>query len=124
MFHYSRVIFVAEAFWVELRFAEEGRQQVCSVKNGEIRDWLPGSLSARTRVHEYGLGTIEVSANTLFYSNDADGGVYALDRNEATATPRRLSLPDTKRRFADLEFSPKVCIFFPDLSVQISNFLK
>lgn len=104
-------MFIAEAFWVELRFAEEGRYQVCSVKNGEVRDWLPESHSARNRVHEYGLGAIAVSADTLFYSNDADSAVYAIARNEATANPHRLSRPNTKRRFADFEFSPKVYIF-------------
>lgn len=93
---------------MELRYAEAGRHQVCSVKSGEVRDCLQGSHSARTRVHEYGLGAIEASADTLFYSNDADSAVYAINRTDASATPRRLTLPDTKRRFADLEFSPQV----------------
>ena len=112
----SLCLLITEAFWVELRYTEA---QVCSVKNGEIRDWLPGSHSARTRVHEYGLGAIDASADTLFFSNDADRAVYALDRNDSSALPRRLSLPDTKRRFADLEFSPQVALLHVSFEINI-----
>lgn len=97
---------------MEVRFAEDGRYQVCSSKNGVVREWLKSPHSARNRVHEYGLGAIEVSADTLFYSNDADNGLYALNRSDATGTAKRLSRPDTERRFADLEFSPKVYFNF------------
>lgn len=64
-------------FWGERRPAEGGRTAVVESHLGERIERLAPPWNARTRVHEYGGGAILADGRTLFFSNFADGRVYA-----------------------------------------------
>ena len=88
-------------YWSEGRPAEKGRAPVMRwTKEGGVSELLPAPYSARSRVHEYGGGEFLVAGGTLFFVNDADQDVYAMDLAAGAGSIRRLTnLPQT--RFAD-----------------------
>lgn len=96
-----------DLFWIEGRPNESGRNVVCRRDdNGSVSDASPPRVSVRTRVHEYGGGDFTVADGTLFYSDDADGRVYA-SSPRAAAARHALSPADTGDRFADFVFDRK-----------------
>jgi dipeptidyl aminopeptidase/acylaminoacyl peptidase len=86
------------AYWSESRPEEGGRQALLKADaSGKVEDLLPAPFSARSRVHEYGGGEFLVVGPTVYFVNDKDQDVYAL---EAGRSPQRLTnAPAT--RFAD-----------------------
>jgi len=87
-----------EVYWLETRPAEGGRGViVCADSNGQIRDRLPAPFNARSRVHEYGGGAYRATPHGIFFSNDADHCIYAI---EDGGPPRRLTDPGAVR-YAD-----------------------
>ena len=88
-------------YWSEGRPAEKGRAPVMRwTKEAGVSELLPAPYSARSRVHEYGGGEFLVAGGTLFFVNDADQDVYAMDLAAGAGHIRRLTnLPRT--RFAD-----------------------
>jgi dipeptidyl aminopeptidase/acylaminoacyl peptidase len=85
-------------YWSESRPEEHGRQAIVRAGPDGVReDILPAPYSARSRVHEYGGGEFLVADGTVYFVNDKDQQVYAL---EPGRQPRRLTdAPGT--RFAD-----------------------
>jgi dienelactone hydrolase len=88
-------------YWSEGRPAEKGRAPVMRwTREAGVSELLPAPYSARSRVHEYGGGEFLVAGGTLFFVNDADQDVYAMDLAAGAGRIRRLTnLPQT--RFAD-----------------------
>jgi dipeptidyl aminopeptidase/acylaminoacyl peptidase len=86
-------------YWSQSRPEEGGRQVIlrAAARGGPSKDLLPAPFSARSRVHEYGGGEFLVAAGVVYFVNDKDQQVYAI---EAGAAPRRIT--DAPRtRFAD-----------------------
>jgi len=90
-------------YWSESRPEEQGRQAIVRVgRDGVREDILPAPYSARSRVHEYGGGELLVAAGTVYFVNDRDQQVYAL---EPGSQPQRLTdAPGI--RFADFAQDP------------------
>ena len=90
-------------YWSESRPEERGRQAIVRVGPDGLReDILPAPWSARSRVHEYGGGEFLVVGGTVYFVNDKDQQVYAL---EPGSQPQRLTdAPGT--RFADFAHDP------------------
>src|SRR5262245_34703472 len=86
-------------YWSQLRPEQGGRQSIfAATPDGRVREVLPAPFSARSRVHEYGGGEFLLGDGTLYFVNDGDQQIYAL---QGRHTPRRLTQAvDT--RFADL----------------------
>jgi dipeptidyl aminopeptidase/acylaminoacyl peptidase len=86
-------------YWSESRPEQGGRQTIlCAAATGPVKEVLPAPFSARSRVHEYGGGEFLATGATLYFVNDKDQQIYALD---AGRKPRALTEhPST--RFADL----------------------
>lgn len=90
-------------YWSESRPEEAGRQAIMRAQEGGRREQvLDAPFSARSRVHEYGGGEFLVVGDVVFFVNDRDQQIYAL---EPGGEPRRLtSVPGM--RFADLSHDP------------------
>ena len=58
---------------------------------------LPAPFSARSRVHEYGGGEFLVAGGMIYFVNDRDQQVYAIEKG---APPRRIT-DAPGMRFAD-----------------------
>ncbi|HWB45502.1 MAG TPA: prolyl oligopeptidase family serine peptidase [Hyphomicrobiaceae bacterium] len=87
-------------YWTESRPEEGGRQVIMRAKDSAApKPILPKPYSARSRVHEYGGGEFLAADGTVYFVNDRDQQIYALDANGG-ARPRRITrAPGT--RFAD-----------------------
>jgi dipeptidyl aminopeptidase/acylaminoacyl peptidase len=85
-------------YWSESRPEEQGRQVIVRAGADGVReDILPAPYSARSRVHEYGGGEFLVAGDAVYFVNDKDQQVYALQPGQR---PRQLTdAPGT--RFAD-----------------------
>ncbi len=93
------------AYWVELRPSEGGRCVLVSrADDGSISDVIPPPWNARTRVHEYGGGSVTVAGGSVYFSHFADQRLYVL---EPGGEPRPLTAeglryadadPDRRRR--------------------------
>src|SRR2546428_6209240 len=60
----------ADAYWIELRPPEGGRQVVVHrAADGKLNDVTPADFNARTRVHEYGGGDYAEHTTTTHFSN-------------------------------------------------------
>lgn len=99
-------------YWSEGRPAEKGRTQIMRWSEARgLSELLLLPFSARSKVHEYGGGEFLVSGGVLYFVNDADQDVYAVDisavdASEGIPSIRRLTeRPDT--RFADMAFDRK-----------------
>ena len=90
-----------DTYWLEGRPGEQGRSVIVRRRNGVNEDVLPATYSARSRVHEYGGGAYTVHAGSIWFVNDADQQVYAIDQGEVS---RVTSEPGC--RFADLLYDP------------------
>ncbi len=87
-----------EIYWLESRPSEKGRNTIMRYDStGAVSEILAAPFNARTRVHEYGGGSMLVKNGVIFFSNDEDRQVYRLVKGEA---PQRLS-DEPRSRFAD-----------------------
>jgi dipeptidyl aminopeptidase/acylaminoacyl peptidase len=69
-----------DLYWLESRVAEAGRSVlVHRAADGECRDLIEAPLSLRSRVHEYGGGAYVLGDGVLYFSNDADQALYAMN---------------------------------------------
>ena len=67
-------------WWLEGRPSEGGRQVlVRRDADGNTQDMLPAPFSVRTRAHEYGGGALAVNAQQVWFCNDSDQRIYALN---------------------------------------------
>ena len=63
-------------YWIEGRPSEKGRQVIVTRSpDGTISDLTPATVNARTRVHEYGGGSMLVTSGGVYYPDFADGAV-------------------------------------------------
>lgn len=100
-------------YWTEMRPAEAGRQVIVRRgPDGKIEDVLMAPWNARTRVHEYGGGSVVAGAGRLAFSEFSDQRLYAV--TESAVTPLT---PETEQpgalRYADGRFLPDgsiVCV--------------
>ncbi len=87
-----------DIYWVEQRPTEGGRNVIVQrTPDGHTIDRTPAPLNARTRVHEYGGGSLTASGGTLYFSDFADQRLYRQPRGEA---PEPLT-PEGAWRYAD-----------------------
>jgi len=87
-----------DVYWVEMRPTEGGRCVVVQrAADGEVRDVISSSLSARSRVHEYGGGAFAVADGTVWFSNFCDQRLY----RQGPAGPPVAVTPAGAHRYAD-----------------------
>ncbi len=66
-------------YWTEGRPAEGGRSAIVHRDpSGVIQDLLPAPFNARSRVHEYGGGSLAVDQGVVYFVNFADQRIYAI----------------------------------------------
>ena len=86
-----------DIYWVEMRPAEGGRNVIVRrTPDGQTTEIAP-PFNARTRVHEYGGGSIVVADSTVYFSNFADQQLYRMAIADA---PQPLT-PAADLRYAD-----------------------
>src|SRR5262249_26395448 len=67
----------ADIYWLEMRPREGGRSVLVGrTAEGGITDITPAPFNARTRVHEYGGGSVLLANATVWFSNFADQFLY------------------------------------------------
>lgn len=94
-------------YWVEMRPSEGGRQVAVRMgPSGTGEDMTPPPHHARTRVHEYGGGSLAVGGGRVVFSEFSDQRLYSIDPTGTIAPltpepPRPASL-----RYADGRFLP------------------
>lgn len=89
------------AYWIEMRPSEGGRQVIARHdQKGKRADLNPSGFNARTRVHEYGGGDYVVDGQTVYFSNFADQQIY---RVSVDGSPELISqdCADDRVRYAD-----------------------
>jgi dipeptidyl aminopeptidase/acylaminoacyl peptidase len=100
-----------KCYWIEKRPVEAGRQVIVKREtDGAENDILPPPFSARSRVHEYGGAAYTVADDVIYFVNDNDQGIYAVNPGKSPG----LLFAEPGLRFADLLFDAKhnriVCI--------------
>ena len=91
-------------YWLEIRAAEQGRGVLMRAnRNQPASEVLPGSLSVRTKVHEYGGGDFIVADGVVFFSNAEDNQVYQFDGKLTQLTQTD---PQVEQRYADFCLAP------------------
>lgn len=66
-------------YWTEGRPAEGGRSAIVHRDpNGVIKDLIPAPFNARSRVHEYGGGSLAVDQGVVYFVNFADQRIYTV----------------------------------------------
>ena len=91
--------------WLEGRPGEGGRNVLVRADaSGGFEDLTPPPFNVRSGVHEYGGGAYAVSGDRLWFSNYADGRVYARTGDDAAPTP--LTAAGPAARFGDLTLDP------------------
>ena len=89
--------------WLEGRPGEGGRNVLVRADaSGTLEDLTPPPFNVRSAVHEYGGGAYVVSGDRCWFSNFADGRVYA----KAGATPPAPLTAQGSARFGDLTLDP------------------
>ena len=89
------------AYWIEMRPSEGGRQVIVRHdQKGKRVDLNPSGFNARTRVHEYGGGDYVVDGPSVYFSNFADQQIY---RVSVDGSPELISqdCADDRVRYAD-----------------------
>ena len=90
-------------YWLEGRPREAGRYVlVRQDANGSAKDLTPAPFNVRTRVHEYGGGSVCVVDGVAYFSNDKDQRLYrqAPGGEPIPFTPAP-ETPEAQRRYAD-----------------------
>ena len=97
-------------YWTEGRPAEGGRSAIVHRDpTGIITDLIPAPFNARSRVHEYGGGSLAVDQGVVYFVNFADQRIYSVETksianseiDSETKTPMPLT-PTGNYRYADL----------------------
>jgi len=79
-------------YWLEKRPQEKGRSLIVgyfgdkpkvAVSPRNIKNITPAPLSVRSKIHEYGGGAYTVVADTIYFSNYADGRIYQQVLNQS-----------------------------------------
>ncbi|WP_264322262.1 S9 family peptidase [Zarconia navalis] len=87
-------------YWLEGRPAEGGRNVLVQrTGNGQTQDVTPTGFNVRTRVHEYGGGAFAIKNSTIYFSNFADGRLYA----QTPETEPAAIVEEGKLRYADMQ---------------------
>src|SRR5262249_54104657 len=82
----------ADIYWLEMRPREGGRSVLVGrTAEGGITDITPAPFNARTRVHEYGGGSVLLANATVWFSNFADQFLYRQRLRESDRAPQPLS---------------------------------
>jgi dienelactone hydrolase len=82
----------ADIYWLEMRPREGGRSVlVRRTADGGVIDVTPAPFNARTRVHEYGGGSVLVASETVWFSNFADQFLYRQSLRESDRAPQPIS---------------------------------
>jgi dipeptidyl aminopeptidase/acylaminoacyl peptidase len=90
-----------DIYWLEMRPQESGRYiLVRRGADGNALDVTPAPFNARTRVHEYGGGSVIIDRGTIWFSNFSDQRLYRQDLRQGRQTPHPLS-PVAELRYAD-----------------------
>ena len=90
--------------WLEGRPGEGGRNVLVRTgASGALEDLTPPPFNVRSGVHEYGGGAYALSGDQWWFSNYADGRVYA--GGAGAAAPAPLTAPGSAR-FGDLTLDP------------------
>lgn len=88
-----------DAYWVELRPMEGGRNVIVKRgQSGDRQDLNPPPTNARTRVHEYGGGDYTVAGGVVYFTNFVDQRIYRLVPGEE---PQPIT-PTSAMRYAEL----------------------
>jgi dipeptidyl aminopeptidase/acylaminoacyl peptidase len=88
-------------YWSEGRPEQQGRQTILRASaEASPAEVLPEPYSARSRVHEYGGGEFLAAGGNLYFVNDKDQDIYALQPGTA-AEPQRITHAG-RTRFADM----------------------
>ena len=92
-----------DVYWLEGRPREGGRSVLVRRNaDGSTTDVNPAPLNARSRVHEYGGGSVCVSDGTVYFSNDKDQRLYRQTRtSEPTPFTPAPAGSDSQLRYAD-----------------------
>jgi hypothetical protein len=88
-----------DAYWIEGRPSEGGRCVIVRERDGAATDLIPAPYSARNWVHEYGGAAMRAYRGTVYFSNAADGRLYALE----TGGPAPITPAIAGLRYADFE---------------------
>ncbi len=87
-----------DLYWIEGRPQEKGRNVLVEqVVTGESQDITPPGYNTRTRVHEYGGGSVLIVEGVVYFSNYADQRIYKQIKGE---NPQPLT-PKLPLRYAD-----------------------
>jgi dipeptidyl aminopeptidase/acylaminoacyl peptidase len=92
-----------DAYWIEMRPSEGGRQVIVRHgRDGQRTDLTPSGFNARTRVHEYGGGDYVVDGDAVYFSNFSDQQIYCVSVSE-NGQPEVISrdCDDARVRYAD-----------------------
>lgn len=92
-------------FWVE-EIASEGGHGVVfqyNVVTREVVRWTNSSVDVRTRIHEYGGGSLVPYNDTIYYSDGVNNQLYR--QRGAGGDPEQLT-NNTFKRYADGSYSP------------------
>ena len=87
-----------DIYWLEGRPAEGGRNVIVKrTPDGQTCDVTPMPFNVRTRVHEYGGGSVIIDQGTVYFSNFADQRLYRIRPGGA---PESIT-PEAALRYAD-----------------------
>jgi dipeptidyl aminopeptidase/acylaminoacyl peptidase len=89
-----------DIYWLESRPQEGGRSVVVRYVSwsSSSEDVTPEGFNVRTRAHEYGGGAWTVADGMVYFSNNADGRLYRMDRYGHSPLPLT---PEGSFRYAD-----------------------
>ena len=91
-----------DIYWTESRPGEGGRNVlVRHGRDGGRQDVIPPPFNARSRVHEYGGGSVTVHQGTAYFSNFADQRLYRLAAGGAPEPLTPEATDGTSWRYAD-----------------------
>jgi dipeptidyl aminopeptidase/acylaminoacyl peptidase len=102
-----------DVYWLEMRPGESGRYVLVGrARDGNMFEVIPAPFNARTRVHEYGGGSVVISGGTVWFSNFSDQRLYRQDLRGRAQVPQPVSpvteaqvpqpvSPVTELRYAD-----------------------
>jgi hypothetical protein len=77
-----------DTYWLEMRPRESGRYVlVRRGADGGTLDATAAPFNARTRVHEYGGGSVVINGGTVWFSNFNDQRLYRQDLREGRQAP-------------------------------------
>ena len=94
-------------YWLEGRASDGGRAVIVGRgPDGVIADATPGSLSVRTRVHEYGGAAYAPYGKTLFFSEESGQRLYRSDGAEDAFPITPMPSTPGSIRYADASISP------------------